>query len=160
MENNEIMNDRIVQVHTARSKARTAREQIAAVSCAPSESANLLTVERNASNRSFSHRFCKLFCEAIVFLFHNSMGYAIMLAVMYYNGWLFVAVILGMGIGYFIFGHISMKINMENVQARTTTVICSPACPEAGGKTSGKTIDVQVIRLLIISCFQCHLNFS
>lgn len=60
-----------------------------------------------------------------------------MLAVMLYNGWLFLTVVLSMGLGYFLFGHISMKINMENVQARTTNVICSPACPSTdGGNTS------------------------
>lgn len=35
-----------------------------------------------------------------------------------------------MGLGYFLFGHISMRVNMENMQARTTKVICSPTCPE------------------------------
>lgn len=57
---------------------------------------------------------------------------------MVYSGWLFVAVIFGMGLGYFVFGHISMKINMENVQARTTKVICAPGCSTDGG-IGGKT---------------------
>lgn len=113
-------------------RARTAREQIAAVSCAQSESANFLINDRIRNNSSFSDKFYKLLLEACIYFCHSSLSYAIMLAVMLYNGWLFVASIVGMAIGYFLFGHISMKINMENVQARTTNVICSPACPESG----------------------------
>lgn len=125
-------------MHTASVRARAAREQIAAVSCAPSETANLLVTDQNSTRTSFTKRFCKLFSEAIVFLFHNSIGYIVMLSCMVYSGWLFLAVILSMGIGYFIFGHISMKINMENVQARTTTVMCSPMCAASGENGDGK----------------------
>lgn len=118
-------------------RARAAREQIAAVSCAPSETANLLVTDQNGLRKSFSKRFFKLFSEATVFLFHNSIGYIVMLSCMVYSGWLFVAIVLSMGLGYFFFGHIAMKINMENVQARSNTVICSPACPETGESVEG-----------------------
>lgn len=74
---------------------------------------------------------------------HNILGYALMLSVMVYSGWLFVAVVLGMGLGYFVFGHISMKINMENVQARTTKVICAPACV-AEASVSGTGININI----------------
>lgn len=63
-----------------------------------------------------------------MFLLHNTLGYALMLSVMLFNGYVFVAVVLGMGLGYFLFGHVSMRVNMENMQARTTKVICAPVC--------------------------------
>lgn len=127
----------LFQVYSAYARARVAREQIAAVSCAPSESANLLITEQNDPN-SFSKRFCRLISETIVFFCHNSIGYAVMLGVMMYSGWMFVAVILGMGLGYFFFGHVSMKINMESIHARTAKVICSQTCP-AGGSSENCT---------------------
>lgn len=37
-----------------------------------------------------------------------------------------------MTIGYLIFGHISMKINMENVRAVQSRMICSTRCPDNG----------------------------
>lgn len=131
-----------------------AREQLAAVSCAPSESANLLITD-SKRKKSFSHRCCRLLSETIVFFFHNSIGYAIMLSVMMYSGWLFVSVILGMGVGYFLFGHITMKVNMENINVQTTATVCPSTCPETGTSTMG---------LLNFSTFiqlnSLHLNFD
>ncbi|XP_055308895.1 probable low affinity copper uptake protein 2, partial [Sitodiplosis mosellana] len=92
-----------IKVYTAYARAKNTRELIGAVSCAPSESANLLVTD-NSSN-TFSKRFCRLINETIVFLFHNTLGYIVMLSTMYYNGWLFLAVVLSMGVGYFFFGH-------------------------------------------------------
>lgn len=117
------------QVYNAYARAKVAREQIAAVSCAPSESANLLVTESNSN--TFSKRFCRLINETLVFLFHNTLGYVLMLAVMGYNGWLFLAVVLSMGLGYFFFGHIAIKVNMESIQARTRKVVCTPVCSQA-----------------------------
>lgn len=127
----------IRQVYSANARAKLAREHMAAVSCAPSESANLLVTDQATIQNSFSKRLCRLSNETSVFFFHNSIGYLVMLAVMGYNGWVFLAVIFGMGIGYFFFGHISMKINMESIQVRTTNLVCAQTCPEnavAGSK--------------------------
>lgn len=124
------------QVNSAKVRARAARERLRATSCAPSETANLLVTEQQPANtdRCFSRRTLKLLGEAVVFLLHNTLGYALMLSVMIYNGYLFVMVVLGMGAGYFLFGHISMRVNMENMQARTVKVLCSPMCPPSEGK--------------------------
>lgn len=120
------------KVHSASVRARAAREQIRAVSCAPSETANLLLADQNGPRKPFLQQLTKFLGDAVLFLSHNILGYALMLSVMVYSGWLFVAVVFGMGLGYFVFGHISMKINMENVQARTTKVICAPGCSTDG----------------------------
>lgn len=103
---------------------------MAAVSCAPSESANLLVSDQATIQNSFTKRLYRLSNETTMFFFHNSIGYIVMLAVMGYSAWLFLAVILSTGVGYFIFGHISMKINMESIQARTTNLVCATSCPE------------------------------
>lgn len=115
------------QVHSARVRARAARERLRAASCAVSETANLLASDATAAANGTAHRHTgKMLLEAGVFLLHNTLGYALMLSVMLFNGYVFVAVVLGMGVGYFLFGHISMRVNMENMQARTTKVICAP----------------------------------
>ncbi|XP_055598267.1 uncharacterized protein LOC129747898 isoform X2 [Uranotaenia lowii] len=120
-----------LKVHGAKVRAKAARERQRSGSCPPSESATLLSLESTASSgiiRPLGRRLFAFLGEATVFLFHNMLGYALMLMVMFYNGYLFVAVVGGMALGYFLFGHLSMKVNMENVQARRTNVICTARC--------------------------------
>lgn len=121
------------KIHGAKVRARTARERVRAASCPPSESATLLSLEGSVgqgplSGGPLTRRIGMLLSEAIVFLFHSMLGYALMLTVMIYNGYLFVAVVGGMGLGYFLFGHLSMKVNMENFQAQRTKMICTTRC--------------------------------
>lgn len=118
-----------MKVHGAKVRARAARERKQSPSCPPSESATLLSLETAPGIiRPLSRRFCAFIAEATIFLMHNMLGYALMLTVMIYNGYLFVAVVGGMALGYFFFGHLSMKVNMENFQARQTNVICTARC--------------------------------
>lgn len=76
--------------------------------------------------------------EMFTFLFHNVLNYFLMLCVMLFNGYLFIAVCLGMAVGYFLFGHLSMKTNMENLQAIQTKIICSARCAESGENINEK----------------------
>lgn len=128
-----------MKVHQARSRARAARESQRAHSTAPSETANLLTDHRStgAGNQQlFAQRFAKMFSDATFFMMHNLFTFLLMLTVMGYNGFVFITVVLGLGFGYFLFGHLSMKTNMENIQARQTSVVCgarSATGPIAGG---------------------------
>ncbi|XP_049297601.1 uncharacterized protein LOC125771240 isoform X1 [Anopheles funestus] len=124
-----------LKIHGAKVRARTARERVRSGSCPPSESATLLSLEGSVSNgpligSTLSRRVRQLLAEAITFLFHSMLGYALMLTVMVYNGYLFIAVVGGMGLGYFLFGHLSMKVNMENIQAQQTKMICTTRCLE------------------------------
>jgi len=120
----------LMKVYSAKVRARAARERLRSTSYAPSETATLITPTTTFGRQKFPQQLAKLSGEALVFLLHNTLGYALMLSVMMYNGYIFITVILSMGLGYFLFGHISMKVNMENMQARTTNVICAPISSE------------------------------
>uniref|UniRef100_A0A182NC99 Copper transport protein n=1 Tax=Anopheles dirus TaxID=7168 RepID=A0A182NC99_9DIPT len=121
-----------LKIHGAKVRARTARERVRSGSCPPSESATLLSLEGSVNGQqtavTLPWRIRKLLSEAVTFLFHSMLGYALMLTVMVYNGYLFVAVVGGMGLGYFLFGHLSMRVNMENIQAHQTKMICTTRC--------------------------------
>ncbi|XP_071055573.1 high affinity copper uptake protein 1-like isoform X2 [Onthophagus taurus] len=54
--------------------------------------------------------------DIMLWIFTFNLGYLMMLTVMLYNGWIFISVILGSGLGYFIFGQKFMKINLQNCQ--------------------------------------------
>lgn len=122
-------------MHRTRSRAKAAREKSRSLSCSPSENATLLSVADEPTGR-FQKPLLKDILEGVkeisIFVFHNVLNYSLMLSVMLFNGYIFVAVAMGAFIGYFLFGHLSMKINMENLQAIQTKIICSTRCADSG----------------------------
>lgn len=127
-----------LKVHRARSRAKTARENRRSAS---NENQILLSSNGNSQFRtSFIWEFLKGLKDVSIFAFHNILSYGVMLAVMLYNGYIFISVVLGAFIGYFLFGHISMKTNMENLQAIQTKIVCSSRCADSEDPcTSGTT---------------------
>ncbi|CRK97990.1 CLUMA_CG011359, isoform C [Clunio marinus] len=120
-----------LKVHRTRSRARAAREKSRSLSCSPSENTILISTDGNR-NKKFLPEIFNGIKEVSIFAFHNILNYGLMLAVMMYNGYIFVAVAMGAFIGYFLFGHLSMKINMENLQAIQTKIVCSSRCADSG----------------------------
>lgn len=77
-------------------------------------------------------RLVQLAKEALIFLLQGVLGYFLMLAVMSYNGAIFIAVVVGMALGYFLFGHFTMGLNMQSQTLSHTTYKCSSNCPNGG----------------------------
>ena len=77
-------------------------------------------------------RLLQLGKEALIFLLQGVLGYFLMLAVMSYNGPIFLSVVLGMALGYLLFGHFTMGLNMRGQQLSHTTFKCSSNCPNGG----------------------------
>lgn len=59
---------------------------------------------------------------------------------MLYDGWFLIAVVVGGGVGYFIFGHQFMKINLQNCQI-IRQAYCTQICGDIGTFTTKKTIN-------------------
>lgn len=77
-------------------------------------------------------RCLQLAKEALIFLIQALLGYFLMLAVMSYNGPVVIAIVLGMALGYFLFGHLTMDLNWQSQRMNHTTFKCSTNCPEGG----------------------------
>ncbi|XP_055691876.1 probable low affinity copper uptake protein 2 [Lutzomyia longipalpis] len=99
--------------------------------CAPpsGESDTLLTEHAVVFGSPHARKVIQLCKEALVFLFHTTLGYFLMLAVMMYNGYVFLTVVSALTLAYFFLGHISMRLHMEHIRARHLTIRCSPRCP-------------------------------
>lgn len=54
-----------------------------------------------------------------------------MLGVMVFNGWFLVSAVIGGGVGYFIFGQMFMKINIQNCHIMRKAY-CTQICGEIG----------------------------
>ncbi|XP_048774912.1 uncharacterized protein LOC125679611 isoform X2 [Ostrea edulis] len=57
-------------------------------------------------------------CGMLTHFFNAFLGYIIMLAVMQYNWWIFIAVLLGSGCGYFLFGAVTYSIREKYANLR------------------------------------------
>uniref|UniRef100_A0A336K857 Copper transport protein n=1 Tax=Culicoides sonorensis TaxID=179676 RepID=A0A336K857_CULSO len=128
-----------MKVHNAQTRAKAARElKTGRVMSETTSDSPLLNLQPENPNNSRPclNKTLKGLKEAAFFLIHNALGYALMLTVMIYNGYLFIAVVAGMTIGYLLFGHISMKINMENVRAVQSKVVCNTSCPDGASIAS------------------------
>uniref|UniRef100_A0A1L8DEY6 Copper transport protein n=1 Tax=Nyssomyia neivai TaxID=330878 RepID=A0A1L8DEY6_9DIPT len=110
---------------------RTNQTQTPRAHCVPpsGESDTLLTEPQVVFGSPEARKVIQLCKEALVFLFHTTLGYFLMLAVMMYNGYVFLTVVSALTLAYFFLGHISMRLHMEHTRARHLTITCSTRCP-------------------------------
>ncbi|XP_070493355.1 uncharacterized protein [Chironomus tepperi] len=125
-----------LKVHKTRSKAKAARDQRSV----NSENTVLLNITSN--RKPLAKEVLNAIMDASSFALHNTLIYGLMLVVMMYNGFIFIAVVFGAFVGYFLFGHISMKTNMENLQAIQTKIICSTRCKASDEPCSSGTTPI------------------
>lgn len=78
---------------------------------------------------------------------HTSLGYLLMLAVMSYNIYVNIAIILGGGIGYWIFGSKLIELNMKQFFKKQTLIDCDKECADntASYQGDGLTVTEQLV---------------
>lgn len=147
-----------IKLQQARVRLATLQDRFKVIACQPpNESATLLTAAELSQQRQQQQtvaststgtpqvpprvvfhdpaprqRLVQLSKEALIFLFQGVLGYFLMLAVMSYNAPIFIAVVVGMALGYFLFGHFTMGLNMQSQTLSHTTFKCSTNCPNGG----------------------------
>lgn len=82
------------------------------------------------SHISYSHKLLILFLETGWYIVQNVLSYILMLSVMTYNGYFTIAVCLGAGIGYLVFGPVLIEIGIRNGGVRPPKRFCR-VCMEA-----------------------------
>ncbi|KAG5869395.1 hypothetical protein JTB14_026271 [Gonioctena quinquepunctata] len=104
------------------------------------ESASLLarsiTNPLNPLNITLFHRAFLFGSEVSLWLLLQNLGYLIMLTVMVYNAWFLVSAVIGGALGYFIFGQMFMKINLQNCQIMRSAY-CTQICGESAANRVG-----------------------
>lgn len=59
---------------------------------------------------------------------HTTLGYILMMAVMSYNGYITIALVIGGCLGYWIFGLTVVQLNMQQFQRKQAIVECDKDC--------------------------------
>lgn len=58
----------------------------------------------------------KRFGLALLTLAQNTLDYGLMMAIMTYNGYVFLTIVLSMGVGHLLFGQDALNIELETVR--------------------------------------------
>lgn len=67
--------------------------------------------------------------EILHWIGHTILGYMLMLSVMTYNGYIAISLIIGAGIGYWIFGRTLIQLNLEHYKrAHDRITRCNVLC--------------------------------
>lgn len=59
---------------------------------------------------------------------HTTLGYILMMAVMTYNGYITIALVIGGCFGYWIFGPTLVQLNMQHFRRKQAVVECDKNC--------------------------------
>ncbi|XP_072401001.1 uncharacterized protein [Diabrotica undecimpunctata] len=99
--------------------------------------------------------------EISLWLLLQNIGYLIMLAVMIYNAWFLVSAVIGGALGYFIFGQMFMKINLQNCHIMRSAYcgqICGELPEERGDDTHLLQKEKWLSDLAFLTDLTNHLN--
>lgn len=76
---------------------------------------------------------------------HTFLGYLLMLAIMTYNVYINIAIVLGGGLGYWIFGLKLIELNVERFFEKRTLLDCDKECADNIVHCQGDELTVSVI---------------
>ncbi|XP_044730247.1 probable low affinity copper uptake protein 2 [Chrysoperla carnea] len=116
---------KVLKARLRQSELRKRQQNLRSI-CNNKEEISLMGGRNNVSP---VHKYV-IFCnEFSLWFFQEIIGYGLMLSVMMYNGYMTIAVGIGAGIGYFLFGQTLLKINKENCAVKKES-LCFMTCHE------------------------------
>lgn len=79
-------------------------------------------------SRIFSGNCSKWTLQVLHWSLHTTLGYILMMAVMTYNGYISIALVIGGCLGYWIFGPTLVQSNMQQFHRKQAIVECDKNC--------------------------------
>ncbi|XP_011698471.1 PREDICTED: probable low affinity copper uptake protein 2 [Wasmannia auropunctata] len=77
--------------------------------------------------------------------FHTILGYILMMAVMTYNAYISIALVIGACIGYFIFGPTLVQLNMHTFHCKQAIVECDKNCEDTVSNEQRRESAVSIV---------------
>lgn len=103
------------------------------LSCITTDNVHLLPPEREGTKRK---RLLWFLAELGLYVVQIMLGYLLMLAVMSYNGFITIAVILGATLGYCLSGHILMERQIKSTRLTAPCQMCITGSTRDGSPVS------------------------
>ncbi|EZA58020.1 hypothetical protein DMN91_005786 [Ooceraea biroi] len=90
---------------------------------------------------------------------HTILGYILMMAVMTYNAYITIALAIGGGLGYWIFGPTLVQLNMQQFQRKQAIVECDKNCEDifANQQRRESTVSIVAEQLVTEANIEVHI---
>ncbi|KAI4491292.1 hypothetical protein M0802_010225 [Mischocyttarus mexicanus] len=128
-----------------------------------SENSSLLYKISPRSFASFSSRNCASCSEWILqvlhWFIHTALGYILMMAVMTFNVYISIVLVIGSCLGYWIFGPLLIELNMNRFQEREKIIKCDSECTDSIPNQERRESTVSVIaeQLVLEATVEIHV---
>ncbi|XP_076232683.1 protein SLC31A2 isoform X2 [Calliopsis andreniformis] len=115
------------------------------------------TVGTQSSLRCIS--WCTWSFQVFHWFIHTFLGYLLMMAVMTYNAYINIALVLGGCLGYWIFGPKLIELNMVQFYKRQRILECKKECADntINHQRSGSTVSIVAEQLVTEATVEVHL---
>lgn len=90
---------------------------------------------------------------------HTTLGYILMMAVMTYNVYINIALVIGSCLGYWIFGPVLVELNMARFQEKQKIIKCDTECADAvyNQERRESTVSVVAEQLVLEATAEIHV---
>ncbi|XP_014603383.1 PREDICTED: probable low affinity copper uptake protein 2 isoform X2 [Polistes canadensis] len=129
-----------------------------------SENSSLLSEMSPRSFASFSSRNCancsEWMLQVLHWSIHTTLGYMLMMAVMTYNVYISIVLVIGSCLGYWIFGPVLIELNMRRFQERQKIIKCDKKCTDNTHNQERRESAVSVIaeQLVLEATVEIHMQ--
>lgn len=108
------------------------RKSVSRTASASSESSSLLSKVTPKNFRTYTRcTICsKWTLQVLHWFLHTTLGYILMMAVMTYNAYFTIALVIGGCFGYLIFGPTIVQLNMQRFYRKQALVTCDKNCAD------------------------------
>lgn len=149
---------KVSQIHLQQSVIRS----ISRTTSASSENSSLLSRVTPKNFRSYTKcgSCSRWTLQMLHWSLHTALGYILMLAVMTYNAYITIALVIGACIGYSIFGPALIQLNMQYFHHKQAVVECDKNCEDIVANLQRRESAVSIVaeQLVTEANIEIHLQ--
>jgi len=91
---------------------------------------------------------------------HTTLGYILMMAVMTYNAYITIALVIGMCFGYWIFGPTLVRLNMQRFHRKQAIIECDKNCEDTVSNQQRRESSVSIVAEQLVTEANIEIHVS